>query len=102
MIIFKRIKKYKSNSEITLEEILAYINNFNPIKVTFNDLVLYNDYDSEIEIEDGVYGEMLPLLKVVPDRIKNFKNSIVHSINIDIVQYHHSVIEIKGEQKKSK
>ena len=100
MKIFKR-RKHKNNSEITLDEILEYINNFSPIKVTFNDIVLYNDYDSEVETQDGIYGEIMPLLKVVPDRIRNFKNSIVHSINIDIVHCHHSIVEIKGEYKSS-
>ena len=100
MTIFKK-RKYKNNSEITLDEILKHINNFNPVKVTFNDVVLYNDYDSEVEVQNGIYGEIMPLLKVVPDRIQNFKKSIVYSINIEIVDFHHSVVEIKGEYKSS-
>ena len=53
MTIFKK-RKYKNNSEITLDEILKHINNFNPVKVTFNDIVLYNDYDSEVEVQNGI------------------------------------------------
>lgn len=96
--IFNR-RKHNNNSEITLDGILEHINNFSPVKVTFNNLVLYNDYDSEVEVQDGVYGEISPLLKVVPDRIENFKKSIVHSINIEVVHSHHSIVKIIGEHK---
>jgi hypothetical protein len=89
-------------SEITLDEIIKYLQMFNPIKVMFNDLVIYNDYDSEIEVEEGLYGEILPLVVVAPSRIKNFEKSIVTSINIDIVEFHHSIIRIQGEYIESK
>lgn len=89
-------------STITLDEIIKYLQMFNPIKVVFNDLEIFNDYDSTTEIEEGLYGEVLPLVAVAPDRIQNFKKSIVTSINIDIVEFHHSIIRIQGEYIESK
>ena len=87
-------------SELTLAEILPRINNFAPIKVTFNDIVLYNDYDSTYEIMPGIYGEEKPLLAVVPFRIKDFSQSVVSSIDIEIVDFHHSIIKIQGDFRK--
>ena len=89
-------------SEITIYDAIKYVDNFCPIKIIFNDIVLYNDYDSEVEIENGLYGELLPPLAVIPDRIKEFKNSIVASVDIEIVQFHHSVVTMRGEYKANK
>ena len=86
-------------SEITIYDAVRHINSFCPIKIIFNDIILYNDYDSEIEIEDGLYGEIMPPLSVVPDRIRKFNKSIVTSINIDIVDFHHSIVTMQGEYK---
>ena len=88
------------DSRLTLDEAIRHISIFNPIKVTFNNLVLYNDYDSEVEIGDKVYGETAPMICLVPDRIKNFKDVIVTSMDIEIVAFHHSIVNIYGEQEK--
>ena len=60
-----------------------------PIKITFNDIVLYDD--------DSGPGECKPPLVVIPDRIRKFKKSKVKSIHIEIVQSHHSIVTIRGE-----
>lgn len=88
-------------SEITLYDAIRYANSFCPVKIIFNDMVLYNDYDSEVEIEEGLYGEILPPLAVIADRIRKFEKSIVMSINIEIVDFHHSVVTMYGEYKES-
>ena len=88
-------------SEITIYDAIKYIDNFCPVKIIFNNAVLYNDYDSEVEIEDGLYGEIMPPLAVIPYRIRKFNKSIVTSINIDIVDFHHSIITMQGEYKRS-
>lgn len=88
-------------SEITLDEVIKYLQFFNPVKVTFNDLVIYNDYDSTTEIEEDIYGEVLPLVAVAPARIQSYKKSIVMSVNIDIVDFHHATIHIQGEYRGS-
>lgn len=87
--------------EITIYEAIRYVNNFYPVKIIFNDMVVYNDYDSKVEIEDGLYGEIMPPLAVVPDRIYKFNKSIVTSINIDIIDFHHSIVTMQGEYKSN-
>ena len=87
-------------SEITLREAIEKIDSFLPVKITFNGIILYNDYDENvIEIEDGVYGEIKPPMDVVADRLWQFDNYVVTSINIEIVEFHHSVITMQGEYK---
>lgn len=93
-------------SEITLYEAIKYVNSFCPVKIIFNDMILYNDYDSETVIEvledgDKLYGEIAPPLGVVPDRIRTFNESIVTSINIEIVDFHHSIVTMQGEYREN-
>ena len=88
-------------SEITLYEVIKKVSVFAPIKIIFNDIILYNDYDSDVLIEvleDGakVYGEIHPPLAVISDRIKGFEDSIVTSLNIEIVDFHHSIVSMQG------
>lgn len=83
-------------SEITLIETVAMLKAFAPIKIMFNDIVLYNDYDSEIEVEPGLFGENRPPLEVIPERLWQAKDYIVTDINISIVQYHHCIVKLKG------
>ena len=87
-------------SEITLREAIEKIDVFSPIKIIFNGIILYNDYDSDIEIEDGVWGENRLPIDIIPDRLWQFDNHIVTSLNIEIVDHHHSVVVMQGEYKK--
>lgn len=87
-------------SEITLYDAIRYVDSFCPVKIIFNDMVLYNDYDSEVEIEEGLYGEIAPPLSVVPDRIRGFEKSIVQSVEIEIVDFHHSIVMMQGVQNR--
>ena len=94
-----------TNSEISLRWAIEYVDQFCPVKIMFNGIVLYNDYDSELVIdtlENGteVYGEIKPPLDVVPNRLWQFDNYIVTSLNIEIVEFHHSIISIQGEYKE--
>lgn len=87
-------------SEINLREAIEYVEKFSPVKIVFNDIILYNDYDDNmLEIEDGVWGENKPPMDVVPNRLWQFDNYVVTSINIEIVEFHHSVITMQGEYK---
>ena len=86
-------------SEITLDDVIKRVDSWCPVKIIFNNMILYNDYDSEVEITNEIYGEVAPPLSVVPDRIKKFEKSIVTSINIEIVEHHHSIVTIQGEFK---
>ena len=85
-------------SSRTLGEIIPMLDVFAPIKIIYNNEVLYNDYASDIPavLEDGteVYGEVMPPSEVVPDRIKGRENDIINSIYIKIVEFHHSVVTL--------
>ena len=83
-------------SEITLIEAIAMLRAFAPVKILFNDIVLYNDYDSEIEIEPGLWGENKTPLEVLPERLWQAKDYIVTDINVSIVQHHHSIVRLSG------
>lgn len=90
-----------TNSEISLREAIECVDKFCPVKIVFNGIILYNDYGEDvIEIEDGVYGENKPPMDVVADRLWQFDKYIVTSINIEIVEFHHSVISMQGEYKE--
>ena len=84
-------------SEISLREAIEKIDAFCPEKIVFNDIILYNDYDSDVEIEDGVWGENDIPLNVIPNRLWQFDNYIVTSLNVEIVGYHHSIVTMRGE-----
>lgn len=80
-------------SELTLNEAIKKVDCFCPVKIIFNGIVLYNDYDDE-----NNYEEAAPFI-VIPDRIWQFDKYIVKSINIDIVEFHHAVISMQGEYR---
>ena len=89
-----------TSSEINLREAIEYIEKFSPVKIIFNGIILYNDYGEDvIEIEDGVYGEVKLPMDVIPDRLWQYDKYVVTSINIDIVDFHHSVVTMQGEYK---
>lgn len=75
-------------SEITLREAINMIEIFCPIKVVYDDIVLYNDYDD---------GEQFSPMLVIPMRMRGLENCIVTEIHIEFVDFHHSIITIKGE-----
>ena len=83
-------------SEITLLEAVAMLKAYAPIKIIFNGIVLYNDYDSEIEIEPGLFGENKPPLEVIPERLWQAADYVITDINISIVQHHHCIVKLKG------
>lgn len=83
-------------SEITLIEALSMLDGFAPIKISLNGIVLYNDYDSEVEVEPGVYGEVTPWQDVVMKRLWQSKDYIITDISVKIVQHHHSIISMRG------
>ena len=75
-------------SSLTLEEAIRLVNEFLYVKITFNDRVIYDDYDN---------NEYESPYAAIPRRIDGFRNSIVCAIEIDMVQHHHSVIRMYGK-----
>jgi hypothetical protein len=84
-------------------EVLDMLRCFNPIKVCFNDVELYNDYNSTVEIEPGVVGETLPYMVAISERIKNVLDEydvLVTKLELLPVSYHHSLVYLYGEKIK--
>lgn len=82
------------NSEITLRDAIESADTFCPVKIVFNGVVLYNDYDGDADGEDKVP------LDVVQDRLWQFDKYIVTSMNIEIVEFHHSILTMQGEYRE--
>lgn len=89
-----------SYGQLTLRGAIEKIAEFCPIKIIFNGVVLYNDYDSDIKIAEGLYGENDTPINVIPNRIWQFDKYVVNSINIEIVEFHHSIVSIQGEYQE--
>ena len=88
------------SSEITLMSAIEKISPFSPVKIVFNGIVLYNDYDSNTDDENGIFGEILRPLNVIPDRLWQFDKYIVTSLNIEIVDFHHCIVTMQGEHQE--
>jgi hypothetical protein len=89
-----------SHGELTLRGAIEKISVFSPVKIMFNGIILYNDYDSDIEIEEGMFGETDLPISVIPNRIWQFDKYIVDSIDIEIVEFHHSIVSIQGQYQE--
>lgn len=90
---------------MTILDILNKLDLLSPVKIIFNDksshstVELYNDYDSTVEIEPGVYGELEPPQKAVPKRLEATLEDydiIITSFEVFIVDNHHSAVELYG------
>lgn len=71
-----------SDSELTFKEVaenLAYV------QVWWNGKKVYDDYDDESDLETLKAFEA------------EYNNKIVHSMYIEIVEFHHCIIEVEGE-----
>lgn len=90
-------------SEITLIEALSMLDGFAPIKISLNGILLYNDYDSTIQIGDSeMYGETTPWQDVVMKRLWQSKDYIITDISVKIVQHYHSIISMRGRYEPYK
>lgn len=86
--------------ELTLRGAIEKISVFSPVKIMFNGIILYNDYDSDIEVDEGLCGETDKPINVIPNRIWQFDKYIVNSIDIEIVEFHHSIVSMQGEYQE--
>lgn len=99
---YRKRMKYKQ-SEIEFWELIKKLDSLNPIKIVYNKKELYNDYDSKKVIEvledgDKVYGEKYPPEIVLAKDYSYLMSKKIYSVKIDIVDYHHSIVCIKGEK----
>lgn len=84
-------------SEIYVLDVLNKLDSLAPIKISLNGIVLYNDYDSPIQIGDSeMYGETAPWQDVISSRLWQLKEYTITDIKVQIVEHHHSIISMKG------
>lgn len=89
------------HNEMPILEVLDKLDIFAPVKICFNDSVLYNDYDATEEDENGIIGEAAPHMLVVPMRLKTALDKYdiyVDQIDIRIAQHHHSIVYLYGKK----
>ena len=79
-------------SEISLDEALRKILVFNPIKIYYNRKLIWDD---TLDVENWVpLDESINILKKL---CLHYNKIIITDIKIKIVEFHHSVIYLKGE-----
>ena len=98
----KRRMKY-NQSEITLSDLLDKLDSLGPVLIIYNNKELYNDYNSKTVIkvlDNGVkiYGELFPYNIKIPSKFPELLNKKVYKINIEVVEHHHSIVNITGEK----
>jgi hypothetical protein len=92
-----------NQSEIILSDLLDNLDSLGPVKIIYNNKELYNDYDSKKVIkilDDGekIYGEYLPYNISIPSTFPELLNKKVYKIDIEVVEHHHSIVNILGEK----
>lgn len=89
--------------KIPILEVLDRIQVFSPVKICFNNFELYNDYNSNTEVEPGVFGEIEPPMIAIPKRLKSVLDNydvLVSRFEVLIVHHHHSLIYMYGDKIK--
>lgn len=90
-----------TETTVTLDRALKLLKDFSPVKVIFNNCILYNDYDDEspcgqTDGGDLIYGEVYPPMRVIPERLYRYSEYVVTDIKIYIVHHHHCILDITG------
>lgn len=86
-------------SELSFKDILKdVLYSVSPAKIYYNNKEIYNDYDSTVEIEFNIYGEIAAPEVVIPERNPELLNKKIFSLQIEIVDFHHSIVWLKGEE----
>lgn len=79
-------------TEITIMQAIKMAEQFCPVKIFFNGVCLYDDYD----LDEEVIPEA-----VITKRFWRLEDYLVESLYIEIVNFHHSIIHMKGKMKKN-
>ena len=82
-----------NNSEVSIIEAVQGLESFSPIKITFNGVVLYDDWD---------FDEIKPPIETLQNRLWRYDNYVVTSISIKVVDFHHSFVHLNGELKEDR
>jgi hypothetical protein len=83
-------------TEISFMDALSMTNNFCPIKIYYNNKLVWDDDLSESE------GWMLLSEAIEKFKAKHpeWQQIMIHTIKVDIVSFHHSIIHLKGKRVK--
>ena len=85
-------------SVITLIEAIHSAMQFNPVKIYYNRKCIWDD---TLNIDDG-WMPLKDALDLFRDTHKDYEQIIATSVKIKVVEWHHSVIYIKGKYTRSK
>ena len=86
----------KTNSEITFDEAIRYSEDYCPIKIYYNKKCIWDD-----NLEWGKdWISMEDALDAFRSAHKDYDQIVIVEIKIEIVEYHHSVIYLKGKIDK--
>lgn len=75
------------SSEISINDAIEVLERFSPAQISFNGVIIYDDYNRE---------ETEPLKDLICKRLWKSEKYTVTSIKIEIVDFHHTIIEMNG------
>lgn len=81
-------------SEITFTCAMQRVQDFLPVKILFNGIVLYDDWDFD--------ETLAPTVDLLSQRLWQADRYLVDEINIKIVDFHHSIVSMKGHIEEVK
>lgn len=81
-------------SEITFTCAVQRVQDFLPVKILFNGIVLYDDWDFD--------EPHTPTIDVLSQRLWQIDRYIVDEINIKMVDFHHSIVSMQGHIEEVK
>lgn len=77
-----------THSSISILDAINGLKFLPPIKITFNGVVLYDDYDGD---------ETKPLIEAIKERLQDFDKYVVTFMKLNVVSFHHSIVDMYGE-----
>lgn len=84
------------NTEISLIDAISMVDNFCPIKIYYNNELVWDD---DMAIGFG-WVSLETALWSFKNKHPEWVNIVIHTIKIDIVDFHHSIIRLKGKKRK--
>jgi hypothetical protein len=80
-----------AHSTVTISEAIDGLSFIPPIKLTVNDNVIYDDYegDEKVALEDALR-----------ERLSDADKYVVTYINVVVVHFHHSIVEMRCEVRE--
>ena len=80
-----------AHSSVTISEAIDGLSFIPPIKLIINDEVVYDDYEG---------NEKMCLEDAIKDKFPGIDKYVVEYMNIVVVNFHHSVVEMRCEVRE--